>query len=257
MKEKVRYYESFTDDFETAGSEDYKIPEDYEYIRRDFFSKLRSKVIYALAVVFGGLYIKLFLHVSYKNRKVLRKAKNKGFFLYGNHTQPVGDVFIPALAAFPKRIYTVVSPSNFSLPFIGKILPFLGALPLSDTPSKMKKFTLALEERLSENKVITIYPEAHVWEYAKDLRPFSSISFRYPVKFSAPVFSMTVTYQKRRFSKKPKAVVYIDGPFYPDSEKSNREQAKELHQKVYETMLVRSKKSTESYIEYIKKESTE
>lgn len=257
MKEKLRFYREFSDDFEIAPDQDMKLPEDYEYIRTDVMSKLKSKIIYALAVVFGGLYVRLFLHVKYRNRKVLKEAKSCGFFLYGNHTQPVGDVFIPALAVLPKRIYTVVSPSNFSLPVIGKILPYLGALPLADTPKGMKKFTEAMEERLKDDKVITVYPEAHVWEYFTDIRPFPEGAFRYPVKFSRPSFSMTVTYQKKRIGKKPKAVVFVDGPFYPDESLSPRMRAKDLRDRIYETMVMRSKASNLRYIEYIKKESTD
>ncbi len=254
MKEKIRYYGAYTDDFEVAPQQDMKLPDDYEYIRRDFFSGVKSAFIYGCAVVFGGLYIRLFLHTRYRNKKVLKGFEKQGIFLFGNHTQPVGDVFIPAIATLPKRIYTVASPANFSLPVIGRILPYLGALPLSDTPRGMKKFTEAVSKRIEEGKVVTVYPEAHVWEYCTEIRPFTEGAFRYPVKLSAPSFSMTVTYQKRRLSKKPKAVVYIDGPFYPDETLSPRKQAEELSERIRETMTERSKESNINYIEYIRKD---
>ncbi len=253
MKE-VRYYKSFTDDFEVSKNQAMKLSEDYEYIREDFLSKLKSKLIYSLAVVFGFIQAKLFLHVKYVNRKAMREAKDKGIFIFANHTQPVGDVFLPALAAFPKRIYTVVSPANFGIPVIGKILPYLGALPLADTPKGMKKFTEAMGKRIESKKAVTIYPEAHVWEYYTGVRPFSDASFRYPVKFSAPSYAMTVTYQKRKLSKKPKTTIYIDGPFYPDETLHSREQSKKLHEEILSTMMKRAENSTYSYIEYIKKD---
>lgn len=245
-KEKVRYYKEFTDDFEVAREQDLKLPEDYLYIR----NKLLSGFIYTLAIIFGYPFCKLFLHTRYKNRKAFKAAKREGAFIYGNHTQPVGDVFLPALACFPRRIYTVVSPANLSLPVIGKVLPFLGALPLPDTLKGMKGFTHALEQRIAENKIVTIYPEAHVWEYCTQVRPFSDASFKYPVKLQKPVFAMTVTYQKSRFFKKPRTTVYIDGPFYADKTLSPRQQAADLHQRVYNRMLSRSRHSNYDYIKY-------
>lgn len=251
-KDKVRYYREFTDDFETSPDQEFELGADYEYIRDGFFSKLKSALIYSAAVVFGTPFCRLFLHVRYKNRRVLKAAKGEGYFIYANHTQPVGDVFIPALAALPKRIYVVVSPANYTLPVIGKILPFLGALPISSSPSGMRSFTEAVGRRIDEKKVVTIYPEAHVWEYYTDIRPFSDASFRYPVKLSAPVFSQTVTYQKRRFSKKPRTTVYIDGPFYADETLPKREQSRDLRDRVYACMKERSKESNCQYIVYEK-----
>ena len=254
MKE-VRYYKDFTDDFEISKNQEIKLPEDYEYIREGFSSKLKSKLIYSAAVAFGFIQAKFFLHVKFVNRKAMKAAKDKGFFIYANHTQPVGDVFLPALASFPKRIYTVVSPANFGIPVIGRILPYLGALPLADSPKGMKKFTEAMGKRIESGKVVTIYPEAHVWEYYSGVRPFSDAAFRYPVKFSAPVFAMTVTYQKRKLFKKPKTTIYIDGPFYPDESLHTREQSKKLHKEILETMMKRAENSSYSYIEYIKRET--
>ncbi|MDO5124108.1 MAG: 1-acyl-sn-glycerol-3-phosphate acyltransferase [Eubacteriales bacterium] len=249
---KVRYYKEFTDDFEQTREQDMKLPEDYEYIRRDFFSKLKYKLVYTCAVIFGIPYCKLFLRVKYVNKKVLKKAKDTGFFIYGNHTQPLGDVFLPALPSLPKRIYTVVSPANFAIPVIGKLLPYLGALPISDTATGMKKFTEALSERIEEGKVVTIYPEAHVWEYFTEIRPFAEASFRYPVKLKKPVFTMTVTYQKSKVFRRPKSTVYIDGPFYADETLKPRLQSKDLCERVYECMKERSKASNYSYIKYKK-----
>ena len=251
--QEVRYYKEYSDDFEVARDQDYKIPDSYEYIRHKPVERFLSGLIYSLAVIFGYPFCKLFLHARYKNRKAFRKAKGEGAFIFANHTQPVGDVFLPALACFPRRIYTVVSPANFTIPIIGKALPYLGALPLSDSLKGMKNFNNAIDKRIGEGKIITIYPEAHVWEYCTQIRPFSSASFRYAVRLSKPVFAMTVTYQKRKFGKKPRTTVYIDGPFYPDKSLTPRQQAEDLHKKVCDRMVLRSRHSIYSYIKYEKK----
>ncbi len=82
--------------------------------------------------------------------------------------------------------------------------------------------------------------------------PFSEVSFRYPAKLSAPVYSMTTVYLKRRFFKRPKISIYIEGPFYVSG--SVRDKTVCLHNKVYESMLENSKRSNYEYIRYIKRD---
>ena len=247
---EVRYYKEFTDDFEVTAQQDFKLPPDYKWVKTDFVSRLKSALIYSIAIIFSSVYCPLFLHMKVKGRENLKGVKG-GFFIYGNHTQPLGDVFIPALAVLPKRIYTVVSPANYGIPVIGKILPYLGALPIDDTVKGFKELSKAMEQRLTHNHPVVIYPEAHVWEYCTMIRPFKSTSFKFPVKFNSPSFALTVTYQKSRFFKKPKMTVYLDGPFYGEGETA-KEKAENLHQKIYTTMCNRSKQSDYEYIAYRK-----
>ena len=247
---KIRYYSSFSDDFEETADQNFQLPEDYKWIRRNFISKLLSAVIYSLAIIFSSVYCKLFLHMKIVGRKKFKHVK--GCFIYGNHTQPFGDVFIPALCAFPKRIYTLVSTANYGIPFIGKILHFLGALPIVGTFNGIKELNRAVDTRIETNHPVVIYPEAHVWEYYTEIRPFPETSFKFPLKSNAPCFAMTSTYTKSRFFKRPKMCVYIDGPFYPEGN-TQKEKTAFLHNAVYGAMKKRSLNSNYKYIEYIKK----
>ena len=247
---RIRYYESFEDDFYQADKK-YILDEDYEYLPRSFMGKIGSCLTYALAAVFAFVYCPLFLHVRFVGREKLKK-ENGAFFLYGNHTQPIGDVFDPALACFPKRIYTVVSPANLHLPVIGKLIRPLGGLPLPSTVSGLKRFNGAMKKLLDEGHPIVIYPEAHLWDYYTGIRPFASAAFSYPVKYDLPVYCLTTTYQKRRFGKKPRLTVYVDGPFRSNA-KGKRERIKELSESVSEKMSARAELSNCDYIKYINK----
>lgn len=247
MKE-VRYYSSYTDDFEESANQNYKLPENYKWVRIDIVSRFLSGLIYSLAVIFGGAYCKLLLHIKVKGRKNLKGMKGD-FFIYGNHTQPIGDVFIPALCVLPKRIYTVVSTANYGIPVIGKILPYLGALPIVNSLHGFKELNKAIETRLNKNHPIVIYPEAHVWEYYTDIRPYPETSFKFPVKLNKPTFAMTVTYRKGKLFKRPIMEVYLDGPFYPQGD-NLKDKIAALREKVYNVMVERSKNSNYSYIEY-------
>lgn len=163
----------------------------------------------------------------------------------------MGDVFIPALGAFPKRIYTVVSAANYGIPFIGKILRPLGALPIIPTIKGMRNFENAIKMRAQSGHPIVIFPEAHVWDYYTGIRPFSDTSFKYPCKLCMPVFSITSTYKKTRIFKRPIINVIVDGPFLSEGD-TVKEKAKDLHNKVYSAMITASKQSDYEFVEYKK-----
>lgn len=250
MKE-IRYYSSYTDDFEQSANQEYILPDNYRWVRQDFLSKLYSKIIYGIAVVFGTIYCKLVLHMKIHGKENLKET-NGDFFIYGNHTQPIGDVFIPALCVLPKRIYTVVSTANYGIPVIGKILQYLGALPVVDTVKGIKELNRAIEHRLNQNHPVVIYPEAHVWEYYTGIRPFPATSLRYAVKLNKASYAMTVTYRKSKVFKRPITEVFIDGPFYPEGN-SVKEKTENLHLKIYQAMQKRAKNSNFEYITYKQK----
>ncbi len=248
---EIRCYDSFEDDFEQTAEQDKTLPKCYRRLRRDARFRLLSGVIYAAAYVIGSVYCRLVLHVRLHGTHKLRSTRG-GCFVYGNHTQPFGDVFIPALCASPRRIYTVVSPANFGIPVIGRLLPYLGALPTADTLSGLRDLEAAISARADDGHPIVIYPEAHVWKYYNKIRPFSDTSFRYPARLTKPAFAMTVVYRKRRFGRRPAAEVYIDGPFYAEGE-GIRSRSASLHNAVSKAMNERCAMSDAEFIIYRKK----
>lgn len=249
---RIRYYESFEDDFYENKDAPAALPAGYKWVRTDLPFKILSAFIYAAAIVFSSVYCRVFLHVKIVGGKKISKLKS-GVFLYGNHTQPVGDVFDPALAVFPKRIYSIASPANLKLPVIGRLLPYLGALPLSSTLGGIKELNKAIELRIKQKCCIVIYPEAHVWDYCTFIRPFPDSSFKFPIKYGKPVFCATSTYKKSKFFKKPKITIYIDGPFEYDKTENIKKASEKLRDDVFAQMEKRSRESDFQYIEYKKK----
>lgn len=249
---KVYYYNSIKDDVIKNKNQNYKLKEKYKWIRNSIWYKIYSSIIYFFVYIFGACYCKCFLHIKIKNRNLLKAYKKQGFFLFGNHTQILGDVFIPAYVCKTKRIYTVVSQANLGIPVIGKILPALGALPIPDSLKNIKKLKSVIEKRINEKKCVVIYPEAHVWPYYTKIREFENTPFKFPAELNVPAFAMTTTYYKRKFGKKPGITVYIDGPVVADKKKTKKENQEKIYTEIYEYMKKRSKESTYEYVEYIK-----
>lgn len=259
--ERVFYYASEEDDpiktKEQERKEKVLLPKGYEYIPRNFFVRLYSKLMFSVFWVFGHWYERCYWQLKIHGREKLKKARGTGYVMYCNHTNPFHDVFGPALAA-DRRIYTVISPVNLKIPGIGPILPMIGGIPLGTNEAEKKAMNEAVDTRLvKQKKCLVIYPEAHVWPYATKIRKFPAggKSFKYAVRNNLPVFTMTTTYHRRKNSKRdlPRLEVYVDGPFFPDPKLTDEENQNMLAEKAYESMKKYAKKNTYEYFEYIKK----
>lgn len=259
MKEKkqetIYYQNELEDEFSTAKIKTKEIGMDYKYINKNIFYKMAAFFWYRIiATPIAFIYPKIKFHHKVENKKILKKYKKTAYFLYGNHTQAIADAFIPNVLAFPKKVYVIVHANNVSMPVLGRITPYLGAIPIPTDLNAFRNFSNAIEKRVLENHCIQVYPEAHIWPYYTKIRPFKATSFGYPIKYDVPAFCFTNTYQKRKHSKKPKIVTYIDGPFYPDPNLTGKEQKEELRTQIYNAMVERSKLSNYELVEYKKGE---
>ena len=257
-EERIFYYTSEEDDPIKTDEQEKKVevrlPEGYEFIPKNPFVKLYSAVLFRIFKLFGQYYERGYWQAKFYGREKLKKARGKGYVIYANHTNPFHDVFGPALAA-DRRIFTIISPVNLKIPGIGKVLPYIGGLPLGKTTEEKKAFNKAVDERLKQKKALVIYPEAHVWPYATKVRKFPAgdRSFKYAVRNNLPIFTMTTTYHKRKDKKRgdlPRMDVYIDGPFWPDVNLGEDENRAKLAKEAYDSMVKYSKKNSYEYFQY-------
>lgn len=259
-EERIFYYESEEDDPIKTDEQEKKIkvglPEGYQFIPKNPFVRVYSEILFRCFWIFGQWYERYYWGVKIHGKEKLKKAKGKGYVMYANHTNPFHDVFGPALAA-DRRIFTVISPVNLKIPGIGKCLPYIGGMPLGSTPEEKKAFNEAVDKRLKQKKCLVIYPEAHVWPYYTGIRKFPAgdKSFKYAARNNLPVFTMVTTYRKskRKGRELPEMDIYLDGPFFPDSSKTEDENRADLAAKTYESMVKLSKHNSYEYFEYKKK----
>ena len=253
---KIIYYEDeLNDEFSKSSIEPRIIDENYKYVHKNPLWNLCSFVLQnILSVPIKILYAKIKFRIKYIGKEKIKSYRNEGYFIYGNHTQPFADTFIPSIPMYPKRNFLIVNPVNISLKGTGTLVEMLGAMPIPSNKSAMKNFLEAIKQKTNKGYAITIYPEAHIWPYYTKIRPFKDVSFKYPVQLEKPAFCITNTYQSYgKNNKKIKIVSYIDGPFFPNKELTLKEQQKELRNKIYNCMDERSKNSNIEHIKYIKK----
>ena len=273
----IQYYTSFEDDFVETSNQSKTLPDNYVWIKKNPFYNILGFILFYILKLVGFFYAKFFLHLNIIGKDKLKDyhkfikshdttqkfaklgtsslESNGGYYVYANHTQPLGDVFNPALYN-PVHPYYVCNTSNLGIPILGPILPIVGALPIPKSISGKKQLFRAISTRAKQGNAIIIYPEAHLWPYYTGIRPFEAISFAFPIRDNLPVFTATTVYTHQKSDneskKKPKITIYIDGPFTADETLSKKERIKSLHDQVYNQLKKRAAMSNYEYIEYKK-----
>lgn len=250
----IYYTDELNDEFSKGGITARTIDDSYDYGGTTKQWKRRHFFWYRIvAVMMARVYMRIVYRHKVIGREKLPLKDRGGVFLFGNHTNEIPDAFIPTLLTRPRDMYVIVHPDNVSMPGLGRVTPYMGAIPLPGGGRAMRHFMDRIKSVIAAGDYVTIYPEAHIWPFYTHIRPFPSASFSYPVSMATPVYCFTNTYQKCRrllFRNKPRMVTYIDGPFYSDTTLSNSEAKEKLRNEVYETMVERSSNNTVEMIHY-------
>lgn len=254
MERTLYYSDELNDDFAGTRITRRDVKPNYRYFNKGVIGAAAKLLLYRVVVTPAVyIYTKLVKRVTYKNKRVMKGFKKRGCFIYGNHTAHTLDAANPTYLAFPRPADIIVNADATSIKGLRGVMRTLGALPIPEDFHLMAKFSAAIEEAIDKKHWVAVYPEAHIWPYYTKIREFSHVSFNYPVRLDAPAFSYTMTYKKRKRGKRPKRIVYVDGPFYPDKTLSAKEAAKKLREDVYNAMCARAETSDCEYIEYIYK----
>lgn len=251
------YYASDSDDFLSLGKrEDIRIDASYDYSRDTLPRRIGDFIAYRLlATPAAFLYTKLKFRERFIGKEKLKAFNKTGYYIYSNHTQPIADAFSPNVLTYPKKNSVIINKDNLNLPILGRHLKRLGGLPLPDDLKAARAFALEIEKRIGRGEAVTVYPEAHVWEYHTEIRDFPDSALDLPLRTDSPVFTATRTYRlaKRRVI----CDIYVDGPFLPDQALPRRDARAKLKSEVYSAMKERSRLSDVKVVEYIRKEESD
>ncbi|WDF82042.1 1-acyl-sn-glycerol-3-phosphate acyltransferase [Lacticaseibacillus pabuli] len=247
---RVRYFESFTDDFVQSRHQEAQLPADYDWRERHpIVYAMFGRIVHGLARI---VYPMFFHGRVYGSEKVANHAG--GAYIFINHTQPVGDVFLPYLLAGSRRVHPIVAAANLGVPIGGKLLRPAGALVLPNRLHQLGSFQVAMTARLAKGDMVVMYPEAHVWPYTTLIRPFATGSVHYPAADGRAVYTATTTYQPGR-GRRPRMTVYVDGPFRADMTQPLKIRQRLLRQQLMAAMQWRAAmNNTTTYITYRRKE---
>lgn len=170
----------------------------------------------------AGVILSARCHWKLENRAVLRGFRHRGIFLYGNLTETPLDAFVPA--RLTRKRLLLPAPRTA---FIARKKP-LGTrsliLDTPETPADYRPFLERIEKHTVKQGAVVIYPTDS-----------SDAPFLYPVRFDEASFAFT-TVLSADARGRVRAVTYLDGPFYPNTEIPRRDRTAELGERIRAAM---------------------
>lgn len=252
----IAYQKPMEEDYACTSIDTKDIDENFVYVHNSKKWRFASWLLNVIAKPIVWLIVKFNRHIKFENHKSLRKLKKKGYFLYGNHTSKYDAIIPQSTIVKSRKTYIISNRDSVSIKGIRNLVMMLGALPIPSDYESSIKFMDAIETRIKQKGVVTIYPEAHIWPFSNVVRPFPDVSFTYPAKLNAPVVAFATYYRPRKkvrpLSHKPSMTIVISDPFYPDQSLSVKENAKYLRDQVYGFMnKVCQEHPMTDYINYV------
>ena len=257
---KVVYYsDEVHEDFANNGIKTKIVNPNYKYINKNPFSIFFGNLL--LIIVFPIAWVLAFClyRPKIKNKKVFNSVKKKGYYIYSNHTLPLDPLVQPAFTNPLKKCYIAASADTFSInPIVSWLVKSFGGFPVPNTPEMYHNYVDFIKHVISKKRRVLMYPEAHIWPYCNFVRHYTNTSFKYPVMTNSPIITLTTCFIPNKPGKKPKVVIYADGPIYPNLDLKYDQAVEDLKVRAFETMEARAKKySTCEYIKYVYKPKEE
>lgn len=234
VEEQIRLYEEceregvFDRDVMPYSVDDMlRIDGEYEYLCTRFYERVGHFFLFLLATVFWrpALYFSLGFRIrGKKNRRGV-----KGAISVSNHVHPLDCVMMHGLSPFTWKVYHTGAPFNMKKGIRGALIKGLNYLPLSTSFHAQKNFRNTIEDRVKKGNIVHFYPEQALWIRYEKVRPFKPGAFKYAAKFSVPILPAFISFEetplRRLLHMKKRAILNILPPIYPDSDKSERENA--------------------------------
>ena len=150
------------------------------------------------------------------------------------------DCAMIGLAFRDKKIYYTTQEESFKIPFVRKLIKLLRAIPIPKSIENRKNFLKAINKLLEEN-IVHVYPEASLWPYCRKIRNFKNGAFDIAVRNQVPIIPCVFTFReptgiRKMFKKKKDVTLKILKPIIPDSDKYIRQQVEELKEKTIMSM---------------------
>ena len=109
-KKRIIYYsDELNDEFSEAQITPRVIDKDFRYFHNKLWDICSLVIQNVLSMPIKLLYQKYKFHLKYVGREKLKECRDRGYFIYGNHTQPFADTFIPSVANYPHRNFFIVN----------------------------------------------------------------------------------------------------------------------------------------------------
>lgn len=239
MKNKVKEYpeQYATTVAVMKTTRDFHCDENYRFLPSGFFEKTTHHILNFLAVLVFTVHFHLHDHVRIEGRENYKKMKKQGAVVIHNHCHLFDTVMISSLITRFDDMTLVTLEENFQIPVAGRIIRYLGCVPIPKSYRANKKFMKLIDELLQDDKKVSIVPEGYMWPYYPGLRPFYPGAFRFAVKNQKPALPVVIVFRKKKEgSDTVYPILKILEPIYPSEDLPLKEAEEDLGIRVYDAM---------------------
>ncbi len=181
------------------GKRKVKFDDTYPFYPRNIFFRIWAAIFRAAAIcVFNPyMYFKRGLHRYGYNK--IKKLDRQGFVMTCNHVHVLDDLSVGTNLFAWRKIYFTTLEENIRMKTIGFFLRSLGGMPIPKSSlSGMKKFNEDVSLILSKKKPVLFNPEASMWPFYREIRPFKRGAFQAAARNDVPLLPIVALFKRRK-----------------------------------------------------------
>lgn len=215
--------------FKTVKAKKVTLKANYKFFPTNKFQRIFNRILIVLTNLLGFWFAtRIIMGLKIKGRKNLKKIKNTGAIIIGNHVMQF-DGLLHVTTFISRKIWVTMLQSNLGLPFgFGRYIREGGAVPIPEDRTLLKRFGDELIEALNRKELVMVFPEAYLKPYCDHIRPFKKGAFKFACHGNKPILPMVWTFRKNKglrklFRRKPSITLNILEPYYiKEAENENK-----------------------------------
>lgn len=226
---------------------------DYPFYRTSKLFRFFQNVMNCLFCIVAIPIASLRYGLKVKGRKNIRgefaKQIKNGFVTTCNHVFD-WDYLCVRASMFPRRGYFLVWINNHYSK-LGKLMRVTGSIPIPYCYEGLKKFDRDIKDMLHEKRWFHVYPEASMWYYEEDIRPYKNGTFTIAYDNNVPVVPLAISYRPAKGIFKlwkrhgyPCVTISIGKPEWPNLSLARKDSIAELNNRVHEITLKMKEEAT-------------
>ncbi len=218
----------------------YHVDENFKFVNKNIFFRIGSNLLfYLVAIPVLDILSVLWFGLKIHGRRNLRYIKG-GAVTVTNHVHVLDSPMV-ACTLFPKKAHMASLKSNFEIPVIRWLVRMLGGIPIPETPKALNAFMESMRAELEQGKLVHFYPEASLWPWHDELRPFKNGAFNLAIRSDVPIVPMVFRFREawwpfKLLRKKPLITLEVGSPIFPEEKGSDKQRIIMLKDKTHEYM---------------------
>lgn len=221
---------------------DREIGENYNFLNKNIFFRLWSRLLRRVGIIFMGPWIKRRYKLKIVGKENIKLVRRKGVIVTVNHVHNFDNLLVGTRLLNHRKCYFITLKDNINMPFVGFLLRSFGGIPIPTDRHALPAFEKSISELLKKKKAIIICPEASLWPYYRGIRPFKKGAFRFAARNNAPVLPVVISFRRKLRKKQAKRgnikykyyfTVFVGKPLYANENLKPNDRIIELSERTH------------------------